>query len=71
MSYSEKDGQVVLTMSREDYDLLLVVFAAATKLSLIGPMGNLIVGPDEIIGLLNRLNQGNPEYRPYQIEAKK
>lgn len=30
MSYSEKDGQVVLTMSRDDYDLVLKVFAMAT-----------------------------------------
>lgn len=68
MSYSLKDGQVVLTMSREDYDELLIVFAAATKLSLTGPLGNLIYGSDQIVALLNRLNEGNPAYRPYQVK---
>lgn len=68
MSYSEQNGQVVLTLSREDYNELLIVFAAATKLSLTGPMGNLIYGCDQIISLLNRINQGNPNYTPYRVD---
>lgn len=32
MSYSEKDGQVVLTMSREDYELVLMSLGAFTAL---------------------------------------
>ena len=30
MSYSKQDDQVTLTMSREDYELVLKVFAMAT-----------------------------------------
>ncbi len=30
MSYHEENGQVILTMSREDYEWLLQVFAIAT-----------------------------------------
>jgi hypothetical protein len=58
-------------MSKEDYDELLIVFAAATTLSLRGPLGNLIYGSDQIIDLLNRLNEGNPHYTPYRVETPK
>jgi hypothetical protein len=70
LSYREENGQVILTMSREDYDELLIVFAAATHLSLTGPLGNLIYGSDQVVALLNRLNSGNPNYTPYQMEKK-
>ena len=56
MSYSEENGQVVLTMSREDYDLLR---DAALR-------WDLGLGED----LWNRLNQGNPHYTPYQVGEK-
>jgi hypothetical protein len=63
MGYSEKDGQVVLTMSREDYDELLKVFAGATVAAFPNTMW--------ILRLLNRLNQGNPHYTPYRVGEKK
>ena len=60
MSYREENGQVVLTMSREDYDKVLKVFAAATA--------KLFPDTMWILKLLNRLNEGNPNYTPYQVE---
>jgi hypothetical protein len=66
MNYREENGQVVLTMSREDYNSLLKVFAAATaKLFRVNPKKG---STDWILALLNRLNQGNPNYTPYQVE---
>lgn len=60
MSYSEKDGEVVLAMSREDYDEMLKVFATATA--------KLFPDTMWILRLLNRLNQGNPNYTPYRVK---
>lgn len=66
MSYSESsDGQVTLTMSREDYDRLLICIGASVGLALQGK-GQL--GKKIVIELANRLNQGNPHYFPYQVE---
>lgn len=63
MSYSEQDGQVVLTMSREDYDQLLLSIGALMILRM--------QYKDEIgklFELVNRLNQGNPNFTPYKVE---
>ena len=68
MSYQERDGQVVLTMSREDYELLLMALGTATGAAL---QGKGMLGLKVIVPLLNRLNEGNPNYTPYQVEAKK
>jgi len=67
MSYSEADGQVVLTMSREDYDRILQVFAIATYAGMPPdhPVNN------SVVALLNRLNEGNPNYTPYQVKESK
>lgn len=83
MSFEECDGQVVLTMSREDYEQLLFVFGARVAWGLMQPFREDAGRTAEIQRLLNRLNEGNPawqpyevnsgnpNYRPYQIEAKK
>lgn len=63
MSYSEENGQVVLRMTREDYDLLVQKLGFAA--------GFTFQPPEKIFELLNRLNEGNPDYTPYQAEAKK
>lgn len=66
MSYSEQDGQVILTLSREQYDRLLMTFAMATMNAMLlrkdfpRAVGN-------IMELLNDLNAGNPHYTPYQV----
>ena len=63
MSYSKQDDQVTLTMSREDYELLsyALLITAQRSMSL----------PNEYYALLNRLNQGNPNYTPYRGGEKK
>ena len=64
MSYSESpDGKVVLTMSRIDYEMLLMALGATS--------GTNIFDMRTILELLNRLNEGNPHYTPYQIPEKK
>lgn len=66
MSYSEENGQVILTMSKEDFSRLIGMLGRATLPSVISG------GPqfDEIVEFLNRLNQGNPNYTPYQTGEK-
>jgi hypothetical protein len=63
MSYREENGQVILTMSREDYERVLMVFGAATAafLSRSGDLG-------WVLSLLDRINEGNPHYRPYTVK---
>jgi ribosomal protein S27AE len=90
MSYSEKDGQVILTMSREDYNLLLMMLGTATAATM--PDGvlksvPLLIYPtsedlalwnrgrrdslERMLQFMNRLNSGNPNYTPYQVEEKR
>jgi hypothetical protein len=57
MSYSEENGQVVLTMSREDFSKLLIYAGIATAQ---------FVNKTPLLEWMNRLNQGNPNYTPYQ-----
>jgi hypothetical protein len=64
MSYREENGQVVLTMPREDYELLLLWLGMAT--------GGILKDGDRadgIIAFLDRLNEGNPNYTPYEVKA--
>jgi hypothetical protein len=63
MSYREENGLVILSMSREDYDRLLSMFAGASALAL---KDGLPIG--RTLELLNRLNEGNPNYTPYQVK---
>lgn len=67
MSYHAERDQVVLTMSVEDYERLLAVFAIATSASL---NGRGILSLNNILALLNRVNEGNPQYTPYQIPGE-
>jgi hypothetical protein len=69
MSYSEKDGQVILSMSGEDYQKLLIALGYYTDgISCRAGKDSAFI---EMIELLNRLNSGNPNYTPYQVEEKK
>ena len=68
MSYREENGQVVLTMSQEDYELLLLALGFATGAWAQSP------GLDDgswIVALLNRVNRGILNYTPYQVEKNK
>ena len=61
MSYREENGQVVLTMSREDYETVLMALGAFTVYA---------YEPRRILEVCNRLNVGNPNYTPYQVPPK-
>ena len=69
MSYSKQDDQVTLTMSREDYELVLKVFAMATVRAMTDKRP--ILSSLQVVELLNRLNQGNPNFTPYRVGEKK
>lgn len=76
MSYSEVDGQVILTMSREDYDKLLIELGRAMSLHATQGGTELaaltwISRMERELDWMNRLNSGNPNYTPYQVEAEK
>jgi len=66
VSYREENGKVVLTMSREDYAVILLALGAYSA-QFLARSGEL----QSILGMMNRLNSGNPHYTPYQVEAKK
>lgn len=63
MAYSEKDGQVVLTLSREDYTQLLLELGGAMFLHLKDGDGS----ADQTLAWLNRIMEGNPHYSPYLV----
>lgn len=65
MSYREDNEQVVLTMSREDYERLLMMLGELTGHVLSGARS--LWAPDVVMSLLNRLNEGNPNYTPYEV----
>lgn len=67
MSYREENNQVILTMSREDYDSLLLRLGVAAGWTANHSPENFA----NHLRFLNRLNEGNPNYTPYQVEAKK
>jgi hypothetical protein len=66
MSYSEENGQVVLRMTREDYDAILIRLGISAAW-LLRHGGTL----DRELKLLNGLNSGNPHCTPSQMKAKK
>jgi hypothetical protein len=64
VSYSEENGQVILRMSREDYQTLLIIMGYAMG-------GSFWVERNKALEFVNRLNSGNPNYTPYQVGEKK
>ncbi len=66
MAYSEENGQVVLRMSREDYELVLMALGAFTAITWKNGLNG-----HRVLEVLNRLNAGNPNYTPYQVPEKK
>ena len=61
MSYNEKDGMVTLTMTIQDYEYLLLLLGRAA--------GGDLEYLHEHLALVNRLNEGNPHFTPYQLEV--
>lgn len=62
MAYREENDQVVLTMSRDDFQVVLMALGAWTATT--WQKGN-----DHMFRLLNRLNEGNPHYTPYRVSS--
>lgn len=62
MGYREEGGAVVLTMSREDYNALLMALGYVA-----GASGGLWKDMRFALGLVNRLNAGNPSFTPYEV----
>jgi hypothetical protein len=67
--YSEEDGHVVLRLTREDYNLLMITFVYATATSFRNP--GRAIGADAILALVNRVNEGNPHFAPYPIPGER
>lgn len=64
MGYSEDNsGNVVLTMTPDDYIELLLRLGAANA----SPGFTL----DDSLALINRLNEGNPKFKPYKLLKEK
>lgn len=66
MSYREENGQVVLTISRADYNT--IIFALGHY------AGDAVKEGLDLrshLERLNRINEGNPHYTPYQIGESK
>ncbi len=69
MSYREENDSVILTMSREDYERLLMRLGMAA--GHLSREGYTHAQWQAELAFMNRLNQGNPNYTPYQVEKKK
>jgi hypothetical protein len=63
VSYREENGQVILALSRDDYQLVLMLLGA-------GVAGERIVSWKRACELLNRLNEGNPHFTPYATSTQ-
>lgn len=59
--YSESDGLIVLAMSRDDYNHLLIALGFATGCATLPETQN------SLVRLTNRLNAGNPHFTPYRV----
>jgi hypothetical protein len=68
VAYREENDEVILTMSREDYERLLM---AMGEYAVRAAENRSILSFSATIRLMNRLNQGNPNYTPYQVGEKK
>ena len=65
MSYREENGQVVLTMSAQDYWEL----DACIKLVQVFEARSLPSMERRAALLRARLNEGNPDYQPYEYQV--
>jgi hypothetical protein len=63
------EGDVVLTMSREDFERLLMAMGATTRVMASFCPDEATFPYDWILGLLNRMNEGNPHYKPYKLSG--
>jgi hypothetical protein len=69
MSYAEtKDGTIILSLNRDDYELLLLILGFATGAAWAQDIDHFA---NSFIALSNRLNEGNPNFRPYVYRVRK
>jgi len=68
VSYREENGQVILTMSREDYDRVLMRLGTAGGVLSRQSFTNAQLWDE--LKFLNRLNEGNPNYTPYRTKER-
>lgn len=61
MSFTKSHDGVIITLSDEDFDLLLMMMGYVTGMEKDKGLQNLF------IGLVNRVNEGNPDFVPYKI----
>ena len=61
--YKEENGQVVLTLTREDYAFVLFALGAAT-----GVASREGLNIEQFLKVVDRINEGNPDYVPYTKE---
>ena len=62
MSYREENGEVVLTMTPDDFQAILLALGGYTALVLDRPNES-----KRMFELLNRLCEGSPRYTPYKV----
>ncbi len=70
MSYSEENGQVVLRMNIDDWQILLMMLGALMTFERIKP-GHTPLDWENMVDFLNRLNAGNPNYTPYEVGGER
>jgi hypothetical protein len=64
--YQKKDHQIVLTMTENEWASLLFLLGIASSWCHTHDPERFRTA----LALVNSLNQGNPDYRPYQISEK-
>ena len=64
--YGENEqGDVTLRLTRDDYTRLILALGYATGAAMKQPGG---MSVDDLLRLMNRLNEGNSNYRPYAVD---
>jgi hypothetical protein len=64
MTYTENNGRVVLEMTRDDYDQLLVILGYASAASMSHGVSVVFY---RVLRFINELNRTNPNFTQYAI----
>lgn len=71
--YREENGQVVLSMSRLEYERLIETFAMASCWLMYQDGEGCChcrLLTQRMLTLFNRLNEGNPNFAPYRVDSQ-